>query len=92
MLIIGSSRENTRLKSYEASTKGTASIVTIKIEIDDATELWHVLRELESVKAQQDAARKAASRKTPAAPKGARKIEHTPLLALPPPDRSEFEL
>lgn len=82
MFILGGHEESVTLKSYTATTSGTKSVLTLKVEISDHSHLGWTLRELEDVLTAQkarEAARKAAARK-PA------KTEPKP-LALPAPQR-----
>lgn len=61
MFILSASDEHTRLKSYSATVRGTASVIKIEIEIEcsDHDEFGWRLRALAEIEAEQKA-RKAA--------------------------------
>ncbi len=88
MFILSPLDEHTRLKSYSATVRGTASVIKIEIECSDHDEFGWRLRALAEIEAEQKA-RRAAKSKPRKAEAAQRLALPAPVRALPPPKGGE---
>ncbi|ETD85808.1 hypothetical protein ACTTAF_06545 [Rhodobacter capsulatus] len=87
MFILSPLDEGTRLKSYSATVRGTASVIKIEIECSDHDEFSWRLRALAEIEAEQKAQKAAKAKPRKAAPP--RLALPAPVKALPPPKGGE---
>lgn len=92
--ILTDDQQHVRLKSYDAKIKGKIATLSVTVEVTDTFELGMLLRGLERL--MEETARPQRAKQPPEPPQDitprSKKLSRQPPLALPPPDRSEFDL